>query len=380
MPETRAPVPSASFAGRGEAMRLTAEDANTWLASAERDLVLVVGGLLFAYLVETFFLFGWPPSKWDVLLISGWCTFILGLLLVRSVPARFERMLERLLRRGVLRVDTQDRGLKRAMELKTRLWGRVGAGVVAAAILLAFLAAFWKAFTFDRALLTVAQVLAGLVAGFYLGRMCAYGSFWRLLKKHGASIKLIPGHVDGAAGLKPLGDFYFYQALVASLPAVYTAVWLLLFPLYASPEFPDLARYQNWRGPYQGLLGVGILFEAGAFVLPMLGFHRLMAAEKIAYHEQMDKIAEELSQIEEKLAIGSAPPAGEAKALSDRRELLGKQYQSLEQMPTWPVDRSTRKKFSAHNGFLALPLVLDVANIQPTGVLKNAIEFLQKMS
>ena len=59
------------------------------------------------------------PFAWDVLLLSGFATLIVGLLLAGSSKSRFERTMDRLSRRGVLdRVDD----VKKTMERRANRW------------------------------------------------------------------------------------------------------------------------------------------------------------------------------------------------------------------------------------------------------------------
>jgi len=72
-------------------------------------------------------------------------------------------------------------------------------------------------------------------------------------------------HVVGAAGLRPLGDFFFRQAMLAGLPAAYVAFWIVLqLPV----EFSLI------------LLPIFVLIEVAAFVWPMWSFHRVMVRQK----------------------------------------------------------------------------------------------------
>ena len=94
----------------------------------------------------------------------------------------------------------------------------------------------------------------------------------------GCTLQPRPGHIDKAAGLKPVGDFFFYQALIAGIPAVFLAAWLIVIPL----EGP---RYEPWRRPYMSLLVLGIAFELFAFFVPMLWFHNEMTERKRGFYE-----------------------------------------------------------------------------------------------
>ncbi len=52
-----------------------------------------------------------------------------------------------------------------------------------------------------------------------------------------------PLHVDGVCGLKLVGEFYFYQAMITALPAVFRAVWWFIFPIWPRD-------YRRWEELY----------------------------------------------------------------------------------------------------------------------------------
>jgi len=52
-------------------------------------------------------------------------------------------------------------------------------------------------------------IVTGAVAGGWLARMAEYGRvLGRTLRKRNLVLEMIPGHPDGAAGLKPIGGFH----------------------------------------------------------------------------------------------------------------------------------------------------------------------------
>lgn len=112
-------------------------------------------------------------------------------------------------------------------------------------IIAAFFGAFDRISLIARVPLIAVEAAAGYVAGLHLGRMASYGALGRFLKQKGCSIRVWPGHVDGAAGLRPIGDFYFFQAMVAGIPAMFLAAWWFLIPLKGD-------RYARWRDPTWG--------------------------------------------------------------------------------------------------------------------------------
>jgi hypothetical protein len=55
-------------------------------------------------------------------------------------------------------------------------------------------------------------ILSGAVAGAFFGRLATYGSMASVLADPQTPLNIRPGHFDGANGLKPVGDFYLFQA------------------------------------------------------------------------------------------------------------------------------------------------------------------------
>jgi hypothetical protein len=178
-------------------------------------------------------------------------------------------------------------------------------------------------------------------------------------------ITVIPGHPDGAGGLKPIGTFFLHQSMIASLPAIMLAFWVALFsrsPLYASLG-------ASYRSPYVALLLAAILVEALAFVLPMRSMHAVMTTHK---EELLWRKADELSRV---IAAQQARVDAESRNTSqdgatDLANLVDR-YQMLENAPIWPIDRTIRQRFTLRNLALVLPLV---------GYLAGHDEFLRQLA
>ena len=195
---------------------------------------------------------GFDFAQMDVLLLSGVAVFIAGLLVARTIPRRLKATLGRLIQReavvaaeGASPEADLDK-LWNALEDRAGIWARAVAVISAITILIAFLVVFWGEFSAAKIFLTLGEVVGAYVAGTFLGRMACYGQLGRVLTERGLRINVVPGHVDGAAGLKPVGDFFFFQAMVVAVPAVYLTLWWFLIPYWP--------RYEGWRQPYLGLL------------------------------------------------------------------------------------------------------------------------------
>src|SRR3954454_23247340 len=215
------------------------------------------------------------PIAWDLLLLSGFGTFLAGLLATRSSKENFETMLNRLGRRGVIREIDK---VKDAMEQMAERWTHVVAAAVAISIFLAFIAVMISdpRHVSQRIGLCLFETAWAYVAGYRIGRLVAYGRLGWYLKAAHASLRVFPGHMDGAAGLKPLGAFCLHQALILAIPAAFLAVWSFLIPAW--PEVSVRSRYQSWVHPYMGLLAFCLLLEVLVFVLPMWWFHSAMCS------------------------------------------------------------------------------------------------------
>jgi hypothetical protein len=179
--------------------------------------------------------------------------------------------------------------------------------------------------------------------------MAGYERLGHVLAERGLGLRVVPGHPDGAGRLRPIGAFYLYQSGVASLPAIFLTVWVLLF----------LLGGQYWRGyrvgyltQYLWLLALAILAEVLVFVLPMLSVHASMREQRKAFLARADRLSR---------AIGTAQARLEDTGLEGqdavKRQLteLVERYQTLEKTPTWPVDRSIRRRFTLQNLGLLLP-------------------------
>ena len=180
---------------------------------------------------------------WDMLFISGLGCFVLGLWLFMQVPDKVDEAIQRLVRRGVLHLTGEEMdALISAVRAQEPRSAYIGGCLVAFAMLLAFLAANPWPYPPDQRLLTLFEVVGGFVAGRCLGRMVWYGLLGCLLRRRQVAIHVQPGHPDGAAGLKPIGDLYFFQAMVVAIPALFLALWWLIIPFW--PTGPPVAHLE----------------------------------------------------------------------------------------------------------------------------------------
>lgn len=317
--------------------------------------VVAVGALAFWTLATE----GSDPGGWDYLFVSGCLTTLAGLWLARGHAARFDAMFERLLNRSVLEskkhTDKELVALKETVRVRTLRWSTWGGVVAGVLIGVAWIVVNASRDHDPRLFEAIAGPAVGALAAFLvgriLGRMAAYGLLGPFLQGKGVRFAPSPGHVDGAAGLKPLGDYYLYQALLLALPAVFLLFWSFMLAL---PEWDR--RYEGWRETYLGLLAAAILLELLAFVAPMWQAHVAMADAKRKERIKLDttvakQIADARAELERPLTDDRR------KSAQDRLDRLTARYEAVETMPTWPIDRGLRRRVTLGNAALLLGLL-----------------------
>lgn len=338
-----------------------------WLAVLSRYLLYVIGFLVLIFCYMEYRRAGLVLIRWDWMLISGLIAFIIALYFARTIPSRMTQTLHRLANRGAFVLDPQNLDfLKARMNDRARFFASIGALFVGLAILVAFMFAYG-----DRILqklpLTILETSLGLVAGYYIGQMIAYGTMGQLANSENVPIIAQPGHIDRAAGLKPIGDFYFFQAMVVAIPSIFLAVWWFIIPILTP-------WYLHWRNPYLGLLVIALAFEILSFIIPMWVFHLVLRDQKIEHQVKADKLSNNILLLEEKIL--AANDAQLIKELQQQLDFQRAKYWEIEQMPTWPVDAMTRRRFTINNIFLFLPFMLDM--LSASDALRKFLDILVK--
>lgn len=161
------------------------------------------------------------------------------------------------------------------------------------------------------------------------------------MRRESCAVKVIPGRFDGAAGRKPVGEYYLFQAMVAGIPAVFLAVWWLIIPFVPRD-------YGNWRNPYLGLLVLAIAFELLCFFPPLLHFHREMERQKDEYLREADRLSSEMADLE--LGLATMTDTDSSKAIKLRVAEARDRYERIDGRPTWPLDPAMRRRFRTRIG------------------------------
>ncbi len=316
--------------------------------------IVVVVGLILLCLSNIRF-YGMQISQWDLLLMSGAVVFIIAIPMAFKIPAKFDEMLNRLVHRGALENNTKKlENLKTDLQHSARKLAIIMGIVLAISLLLAFI----YRFHFSRILITILETAGGFIAGTLFGYMCGFGRLGLLIRKHHVLLKIQPGHLDDVGGLKPVGEFYFHQAMVVAMPAVFLAVWLLFFQF----GFP---RYSGWKTLYAIFLSINIVLEILVFVVPLLSFHSMMVTEKQNELEEADKLSKEIAIVEHQLT--REQDVQKRELIKDRLSSMTKEYWDIEKLPTWPISKRTKKLFKRNNFTLLMPLVIDIVGRTSVG-------------
>jgi hypothetical protein len=212
----------------------------------------------------------------------------------------------------------------------------------------------WSEWSFGPAMIDQVQILAvGAIAGGWLGRMIGYGRLTAILAHRGLRLRISTAHPDGAGGLKPIGDFCLFQSLIASIPAMFLAVWSLVVSLASAGS--ELAHYRPFLPQYLWLLLVAIGFEVAVFAVPLWLVHAQMRMHKLDVAlPAADRLAPAIETAWTELGV--APPA-EQEAVRRRLTDLTDRVRELEQAPTWPIDPVISRRFTFRSLGLFTPIV-----------------------
>jgi hypothetical protein len=357
------PVRLTAFPSPGT-RRLAFGPAENWL---RRHYWYIAAAVFVLLILNELYAFGSYPPDWDWLFVSGWITFLLAFKLTFLLPDKAHETLGRLATSQVLHDDKNKLGdFERKLQASGRSAAGIGGVIVAAVLVVGWIAATRTAFP-AYFLTVLLQVAGAFLVGSFIGRAVNYSRLGQHLRRQGFTINVHPEHLDGVAGLRPVGRLYFFQSALVAVPGVFLAVWWFLIPWFGE-------RYSVWRGVYAGLLVFVVLCEFFAFFAPMWSFHRIMNEGKERFLIEADQISEQAARIQQQL-LGSTDEKDTAQ-LEDKLARLTKRYHAIVQMPTWPVDTRIRRRFALNNLLLFVPVIAQV--VGAPGSWQNFLDNVQK--
>jgi len=301
--------------------------------------------------------------KWDFMLISGYIAFLLTLPWLFQIPRQFNTTLKRLITRGIFcSPQNSNELLISQIHKKELLCSRLGAMLLCVVITTAYIVIYWKYFT-DFQLLKIMEAALGsfcsFLAGKYVGKFVLYTNIISIgLVKKKINVNVLPGHMDGAAGLKPLGEFHFKMALVFLAPIVFLGIWLLIIPnspFVETTKAGTVPRYQKWEDVFFFLLLLSIGVEVMTFLFPLWTIHKIMLARKNALEDKADRLASDILVLKRKLSESLSETS--RKELYEQQEFKSRTYHDIENMPTWPFGKKILQKFTITNILVLIPAI-----------------------
>lgn len=339
--------------------------SHIWLIERvlKKTLLGIVLVVAVALAVEEITYFGTQPQQWDWLKITGFAACLFAIYVALRLPDKVDVTLQRLHRTKVIEGPLSLDELRDVVHRKAKHAALIGVVTLPLVLTVAFFVALDGDLA-AKAPLLAEEVVAAVIVGIFIGRACSYGRLGSRLRQLKFVIKPDPGHLDGAAGLRPVGNLYFYQATLLAIPAVYLAAWWVLIPLVNS-------RYMIWRDPYVGLLAFVVACEILAFVVPMLMFHRAMLDRQRELFDEADRLSDKIAT-----AARHERTTGEPQEAVDVAAALAR-YQAIEKMPTWPVDMRLRRRFGIRNVVLLAPVAAEMLGADQS--TQDLLERLQKI-
>ena len=286
-----------------------------------------------AFLVVVYHQLDWADCDWHKM--SALALVLIGVRVAARIDDMLSHTLRRLCVRGVIACSEDDLGrLNGRLASLRRKWAPVSGISIGLAIALVFARGWeWDVIGDPRRLALLAvEAPIFYAAGYYIGWMVIQGRLARVLRTLGIRYTVQPGHPDGAAGLRVLGDLFLRQAMLAAMPAAYVALWILL----QHPVEFSLT-----------MLAVLVFIEVAAFVCPMWAFHRVMLRQKRSFESQADEIACRISSTQVELRKSTDP--AQVKELSAQLTLDLRLHEELVGLPVWPLSRQIRRRFALQN-------------------------------
>jgi hypothetical protein len=322
------------------------------------------------------------PFKWDFMLLTGYITFMITISYALKIPGKFNLTVERLIHRDAIILNSNDNDsldtnkvkkveknfIDSIIFRKEFTWGFWGSVITSISILLLYIITYTFKRNPDYHLFFIVSetffaVVLAFIAGKYLGLTILYTGFFKQIKDT-IKINVHPGHLDGAAGLKPIGEFYLRLARLALIPAVYLGVWLLIIPVSPFKYLSGAIRYKSWELGFFILFVAAIVFEFLIFILPLLFIHRIMVYEKNnSYDHELNRLMKEINEIRMNL-LGTLPTS-ERELIKEQLEAKCKRYYEIENMPTWPFTIKTIQYLTFQNIAFIIPIVKQILEFIP---------------
>ena len=202
---------------------------------------------------------------------------------------------------------------------------------------------------------TLVAVLAAAWSGLFFGRFAHYGALARYLSSAKIDLRIRPDHFDDASGLKPIGDFYLYQALVFSSPAVFLGLWWsIVIPVLQDQSCANIKNLDSWRTAMFFHWIVVMTYFYFGFINPILMLRRRMVhARKWLTQTVAPSVRSQISSLQERLRVGQ-DDEHERLRMTSHVDKLSEYLWDIRRMSVWPMDAQTRNRFFSLNAFASI--------------------------
>lgn len=338
--------------------------------------------------------FGTNWTCWDFMLISGFLAFILAVWLAADLDRRLNRAIDQLRLNNVLVIDdTGVAQLKQDMSTGGRAVQFWSGLLITLVIFGSYLYVFgpltmrvwtaWQSGQHPQASATLIQIgsftfvsaLGAALAGLLFGRLTHYGRLAGVLSKDERYLRIVPGHADGACGLKPIGDYYLYQALVFAVPIIWLSAWWA----WIIPNYQDMPctltgqphrLFATWQVPYFFQWLVVLIYFYMGFVWPFLALRRRIKQARSSFNSSVAaRLQDDIYALQNQLAEPRAADATQHQlTILPLIDAKSKELWAIRHMSGWPMDAGTLTKYrSLLVGEVALPLIAALATSDKAG-------------
>ncbi len=335
-------------------------------------LTVVSAYLLFQISIE--FMVGRNLGCWNWTRIFGLSAFIFSFGLGISAATRFDKAIQQLREFNTLALtDRELLDFKKRMDAEghsTQFWSGL---LIFSIILFTYLAIHANAviltwtqwrdgleITDQRGIVelgvqTLVAVIAAAWSGLYFGRFAHYGSLARYLSSAKINLRIKPDHFDDASGLKPIGDFYLYQALVFSGPAIFLGLWWsIVIPVLQDQSCPNIKNLESWRTAMFFHWIVVMTYFYFGFIKPILMLrHRMVNARNWLTQTVAPSVQSQISTLQDRLRQGQ-DDEHEQLRMTTHIDNLSQYLWSIRRMSGWPMDAQTRNRFFSLNAFASI--------------------------
>ena len=304
---------------------------------------------------------GANPECWDWMYYSGAIAFLVAVALAINTRDELAKAISQLRINHTLNISTSELAQLNGQVERSAVRWRIAAGLFVAALVLAtwvwalalefasvgvnltgFAAdPWWVAFmVFVLAVMT----LCGYFAGAYFGTAAGRGSLATLLAQESVALRIQPDHYDGAAGLKPVGDLYLYQAFLTAIPLAYFSIWWLIIPHYEQLVCASVDP-SSWAVPMAAQWFVTLGFTYLAFIRPMMKLRRRLRQEQLRLQKLVvPELSGRILSLQEELASSDITQQQREDLMQDIDQ-AGRQIWSIQQMSAWPMNAKTRRRY-----------------------------------